>query len=1058
MSKLFRIVLPIALLSLLLTVSGFAQQQTGELLVKASDPSGAVISGAKVVLNSTALIQPIEGKTDATGVFPARGLKSGTYKVTVSQTGFRTVSMDKVVVEVGHTYAVDAVLTVGAISETVEVSATGLRIDTVKSENAEVLNTDKLLSTPGTRDFADYVKLLPSVNNESFLSGISVDGASGAENVFYVDGIDTSNMYGGTNNQTVRPEIVQELQVKTGGYEAEFGGAMGGVVSVVTKSGSNDWHGQLYYYYSGSSLNGGSRPVLRLNPDNEKIAEYLPGNPKDHNNRNELGASLGGPIFKNKAWFFINVNPTWSNFARDTRTLNNDGSLSPITRFTQQQFRRSGLAKLDIQPWQRIRFYAAYVQDTYKQKGTLPSYNETGNTDFTWGQDGYKQPSYTFNGGVTATITPKILVDTKYGFNGLNDKPFLGPTGPTWLFRSSNSAIGFCNGTTVACAGTATPSPLYKPSGYFNQDPNSTAYQTTEDFMKKLSYSSVASLTFGAGGQHNLKGGVEWSRWVWDNVDAHPFDYLRLNFGRAYTGLDGLDHTSTCTGPDGLPHTPCGYIEVRSPFGTVAKVHTDHTAFFFQDGWTIGRRLTINPGIRFEKEQIPSFSSLPQYQGAAFKWGFGDKVAPRFGASYDLKGNGKVKVYGSWGWFYDNMKLGMAQGSFGGFKWHSQYYLMNQAFVTNWANAGGAHDPAGFSAGCSGSLAGGAVNCASATNMLGMTFVDDRDWRIPSFDSLDPNLHAMRMHNITLGSDIELMKNYIFSFTFVQKRLDYAIEDTGVQTALGESYYITNPGFGYSVSKFVAAGMPPTAKAKRNYDAWIFRLRKPMSRNWTGDLSYTYSRLRGNYSGLATSDEEGRNDPNVSRAFDLWYLNYDASGHHIDGPLNTDRPSQLKFNGQYQLPHNLPAIGGFFQALSGTPVTSQLLVNNAEMYVNNRADKGRTPFFTQTDMYLIQKFKPFKDEAKSVEFNVNIVNLFNQSTATHIYRYMNRTTVNLPAGVASGTNLTNVNAFLANGFDWQTALNAVDLSSGGLEKDPRFLMKDGFQGPINIRFGVRFNF
>lgn len=1035
------------MLSLLFTGIAFAQQQTGDLLIKVTDPSGAVVSGAKVVATSQATSKPINGTTDSTGVVALRGLKPGVYKISVSQSGFRSAVRDNVTVEVGRTYPIDVPLSVGSAAETVEVSAEGTQIDTVRSENSEVITSNKIAEIGGTRDFSGYVNILPSVNTENMAAGISVDGASGAENVFYVDGVDTSNMYGGSNNQGVRSEIVQELQIKTGGYEAEFGGAMGGVVSVVTKSGSNDFHGQLYYYYTGSSLTGGTRPTLRLNTDNEKVAEYITY-PKDQHHYNEIGVNLGGPIWKNKAWFFVNLDPTWQSFTRTTKVAD----ATDFSQYTENTLSRNGLAKIDFQPFQRLRLYASYTQDTYRQKGSLPNYDYTSSPTFNYAEDGYKAPSYTFTGGFLATITNRILVDTRYGFNGVNNKPFLKPPGVERYFPYSDSAIGY--GSTDA---------QYRPRGYLEY-PTGVGYLTTEDFQKKLNFSSTGSFTFNAAGQHNFKSGIEWRRWAWEDVSAYPYDYVRYNFGKTYTGLDGTVYSSSCTGPDGVVHTPCGYVEIRSPFGTVAKIHTDHTAFFFQDSWTIARRLTINPGVRFEREEIPSFSSLPQYAGAAFKWGFKDKAAPRFGASMDVLGNGRWKMYGSWGWFYDSMKLANALGSFGGFKWHSQYYLMNQAVADNPYGVGGAHAADQFSAGCTGSLAGGKVDCSGATNVLGMKFIDDRDWRIPSFDSIDPNLHAMRMHNITLGTELELMKNYIFSASWVRKGIDYAIEDVGVQTALGEAYYDANPGYGWSVTKFTDAGMPATPKAKRQYNALIFRLRKPFSHRWTGDISYTYSQLRGNYGGLASSDEEGngsgtaRNDPNVERYFDLWYLNYDASGHLIDGPLNTDRPHQIKFNGQYQLPHNLPAIGGFFRAESGTPITSEMTVNNAAMYVNGRGDAGRMPFFTQTDLYLVESLKPFKDESKSVELNAQITNLFNQKTITHKFRDLSRSTIDLPAGCADGSDLGCVNNFLKNGFDWKTALNANDAANNGLTKDPRYLMPDNYQGPISVRFGLRFIF
>jgi hypothetical protein len=1087
----FRLVL-IAMLCLA-ALPLLAQQLTGDLVVKATDPSNALMPNARVTLTSPALIQPVEGTTDSTGAFYARNLPSGSYKVTVSRDGFTQVVRENVAVEVGKTYTVNMPLKVGGNTETVEVTADSAQIDTVKSESSQIFKGEGLLTLPGARDFTDYVKLAPSVNGESFAGGISVDGASGSENQFYIDGVNTSSMFNGTNNVGVRTELVQEMQIKTGGYEAEFGGAMGGVISVITKSGSNNFHGMAYYYYGGSGLDGcnlavsgdiGGRtnPCRRVYIDPNKSSQFVDRTfNSDHYTKNELGINLGGPLWRDKMWFFVNVNPTFNNFTRTTKL--DDG----VTQdFDQKQTRRAGMAKIDIQPFQSLRLFLNYSQDTFRYRGALPTYvtyTPTGTTQevgldqttYDWRREGYKYPAYTFGGGATWTITPRLLVDTRYGFNGNDIIQSLQPTQPTFLHRTESSLVGWG------------PTSLgFAAANSFNQDPND-VYATTQDYEKKLSWATTGSVTFNALGTHNFKSGYNWERWALDVQSAHVYDYLRFNWGRTYSDLSGNVLGSSCVGPDGATHNPCGYVEVRSPFGEVANLHTDHNAFFFQDSWTIGRRLTINPGIRFENEEIPSFSSIPAFKGAAIKWGYGDKIAPRIGVAYDLLGNGKVKLYGSWGRFYDQMKLTMAEGSFGGFKWHSQYYLLNSDAAQNWFNLGQAHAADAFSPNCTGSLTGGATTCTGYPTVTAagapgapLTFIEDRDWRLPSFDTLDPAIKPMSMQNATIGTELQLPANYIFSFQFVHKQLDRTIEDVGTLTPLGELYYITNPGYGYSVSKFQEVGLPPTPKAKRDYNAAEFRIRKPFSKTWMVDFSYTYSRLYGNYGGLASSDEDtsngigqGRTDPNVERYFDEWYLNYEAtSGKLAYGPLNTDRPHQFKFNGTYSLPKNLPQISGFFTLQSGTPITTIATVENSEMIMNRRGDLGRLPWFSQTDLNVKQVFKPFKSESKSLEFSVNVLNLFNQQAVLHQYRnitqsslqygYLSAANPGAGANWAAGTDLAAVNQFLGNGWngngDWLASVNAYNADNGGSVTDPRYRVNDLWQLPTSVRLGIRFNF
>jgi len=171
-------------------------------------------------------------------------------------------------------------------------------------------------------------------------------------------------------------------------------------------------------------------------------------------------------------------------------------------------------------------------------------------------------------------------------------------------------------------------------------------------------------------------------------------------------------------------------------------------------------------------------------------------------------------------------------------------------------------------------------------------------------------LKPMSQQEISFGVEKKLMENLSATARLVQKHLRYAVEDVGVVEQGDIIYYTSNPGFGYSRStadggKFDAK-YPACPEAKREYWGLNLSLDKRFSNGWLGGLSYTWSRLTGNYSGLASSDEfyttgdytgQGRNSPNVERAFDIWYLAYDKSLSPIDGSLATDRPHVFKFYG-----------------------------------------------------------------------------------------------------------------------------------------------------------------
>ena len=993
-----------------------AQQQVGGLRVLVTDQTGSVIPGAHVEFSSPALIRPALAITDEHGLVFNGNLQPGNYTVRVQAEDFQTAVNESVLVQVGRTFLVDMPLEVGRVDSTIVVEAGTAAIDTFKSEQSSVFSGDRLTNAAGGRDFTDYARYAPSVNIEALagdvyhkgrtVRGISVDGSSGAENVFYVDGVDTTSMYNGLNNQNLRVETVQEFQLKTAGYEAEFGGAMGGVLSVQTKSGSNEFHGSLLWYGSGSSLNGAPNKRLRLDPAQDTdVAQYV-NDPEDEIVTNEFGFTLGGPIWRDRAWFFGALLPQVSNRSRSVKFTSGESGV-----FKRNERLRSTTSKVDFQPAEKVRLMASWASDFTRWQGGLPDLDGTSNPDFRWSEAGYEFPGYTITGAAMFTPTPNFVVDARWGLNAIQTEQLLGPEQVLNEFVESPGLIG-----------VQPASALYRPRGFRSVGAGS-SYETSQDFQKKSTVSVTASyLANAAGQQHNLRFGWQLNGLGHDVNDSFKYDYLAHFYTRPYTMVDGTVRTSTCTGPDGILYDPCGYYELNSPLGVVANVSTSRHALFVQDSWTINGALTLNLGLRMEREEIPSFSDLPEFSGAAFKWNFFDKIAPRVGFAYDVLGNARLKLVGSWGQFYDAMKLEMANGSFGGFKWLSHYYLMDDSTI-DWTQIGG---------------------LSGQGNYPG-TFLETRNWRIPSFEDLDPDLKPMRMTGTVAGLEYEVATDYVLSFRYTRKNLDRAIEDVGRQTPDGEAYYITNPGRGFSVDRFIEAGLPPTPMPKRTYNAWEARLRKAFRNRWLADVAYVYSRLRGLYSGLGSSDEYGRLSPNVDRDFDLWFLNYDSNGSFIDGPLGTDRAHQLKANWAYITPWKME-VSGFFRAMSGTPISRTVDLEHVDVLVDNRGSDGRNPAWTQTDLSVIQRFYPFAAESKWLELNFNVINLFNQKTALRTYRSLYRQSLPL---WQPGDPISQV----LNGYDYEAIA-----ASQGATQDPRFLMRNRFLAPITARFGLRLVF
>jgi hypothetical protein len=370
------------------------------------------------------------------------------------------------------------------------------------------------------------------------------------------------------------------------------------------------------------------------------------------------------------------------------------------------------------------------------------------------------------------------------------------------------------------------------------------------------------------------------------------------------------------------------------------------------------------------------------------------------------------------------MKLYMAEGAYGGFKWKTDYYELNNPDFQLIAASGLLDD--------------------RTSQEAGGLYVGTMDWRIPSWDSTDPNLKPVAQREISFGAEKKLTEDISLSVRLVQKHLIRTIEDTGVLTPAGEFYYNTNPGFGWSLpisqgGKFSDA-FPACKKAKREYYGMNLSLEKRFSNNWQGGINYTLSRTAGNYGGLSSTDENGRNSPNVERYYDLWFMNYDITGAVLDGPLPQDRMHYIKAYGSYALPFGL-TIGVTAYGRSGLPLTTVLNTNNVTIYPNNRADLGRLPFTVWADLYVEYTFR---FNGKAIALNLQVNNVTNTKTVQGQQTALNRRS--MPISDAS---------LIAGNFDYLAALNAA---GDPYWKDISFGSWNGRYGTWSAMLGARFSF
>ena len=252
-----------------------AQAPAGKIYGTVTDEDGNPLPGVTVEATSSKLIGKATAVTDADGMYRLFSLTPGTYKITFALQGFKLFVRDGIIISIEQTLKLDVTLAMGALEEEVTVIGRSPLIDVKSTAKGMTLTKEMFTLLPKGRNFDTLVTAVPGVNYEANLGGLSVDGASGAENMFYMDGTEINRTDTGVRGQSAAFEFVDEVQVKASGYPAEYGGALGGVVNVVTRQGGNAYHGELIGYYEGSHLTGKERDTVRLNPENDRLMQVI---------------------------------------------------------------------------------------------------------------------------------------------------------------------------------------------------------------------------------------------------------------------------------------------------------------------------------------------------------------------------------------------------------------------------------------------------------------------------------------------------------------------------------------------------------------------------------------------------------------------------------------------------------------------------------------------------------------------------------------------------------------------------------------------------------------
>jgi hypothetical protein len=584
------------------TGSLFAQETTGTIRGRVADSQGLAVPG--VTVTATGPQGAKSAVTDGEGRYTIPFLTPGTYLVRAELSGFKAVEQKNVNVSLGQAIDLGLKLEVGGVAEIVQVTGSAPVIDTKSTTTGAILSTDVLASIPVGRRVSDALYLAPGVSSSGTAgrANPSVSGGTGLENQYVVDGANVTNTgYGGLGSYSIifgslgnaTPyNFVEEIQVKTGGYEAEFGQATGGVVNVVTKSGSNIFRGSVF---GSSQPNALEAKWTNLQTSNGSVNTVS-------TQQNDFGAGVGGPIVRNHLFFFGSVSPAWQ-----TRTFTApDGfKLASLGDVDRKRRTVSYAAKGTFQFGSGQRLDTSFFGD--------PSHGDTGpqrtssllvtdTSSFSTLDYGGHQQTVRYDG----VVNSRFLIEAAFArsLNTISELPSVND------WRITDTTVN----PQVITGGIA-------------------AYEKGNRSLSRQ-YTLKSTHIFNG---HQLKYGIQYDNVVYAQENQRT--------GPTFLAPDGRQ-TATGASISILPDPVFGkiYRVTRANFNSQRTTLQDYFNFFVQDSWAVGDRLTINPGLRYEQEKLAG--TIITNFSLKNNW------APRIGATLDAMGDGRMKIYGNYGRYY----------------------------------------------------------------------------------------------------------------------------------------------------------------------------------------------------------------------------------------------------------------------------------------------------------------------------------------------------------------------------------------------------------------------
>jgi len=892
--------LPVFLL-LFFLICGIASAQitlTGSLRGSVLDRDGAPLPGAQVTIKSPSLITPSMTQiTNERGFYRFPALPPGLYTVTFRLDGFSALIREGIKISAGIVTTLDANLDMDVIKEEVLVIGQAPTVDRVQAGLSHIVSKELIEDVPASRDLVNVLEMVPGV------VGRATHGSAQRDNAYNLDGVNINDPVLGTLNVGLSMDIMEEVSVQTGGLQAEYGSVRGSVINVITKSGGNEFSGSGLLYFRNKSLQS----------DNTKGTPFE-GQESGFDYEVDGGFNLGGPIIKNKIWFFGNL----TYYASDSFVLGYPWEKQPVN--TPVDLSKPFIyGKLTFQLKPQHTLVLSYNHSNERSDHDGASWQRS--EDATRNQS---IPTHTINFQLTSFFGKNFIVETKAAFVDYTQK-MLSKTGLPRLYETSTR--------------------LYSQGyGY-------------DEIHTKKRWQFVMNGTYFIDdfwGNHELKAGAE-VEYSWDKRDRSYHRDPRINLGPNINLTNGIP----------------SYVEHQESY--IRRDKKLLLGGFIQDKWTINKRLNLNIGLRFDHQEgiIPkqgeerdpvTLNGITYYPVVAetFKPIIWNTLAPRFGLTYDISGNGKTIVKASLGRYYmaNVMQWFVTVNPNSDLQWR-------QRLNADWTLRG---DPYNVSGG--------------------------------SVASIDPNIKSPYLDELTIGIERELITDLSLGFRYIRKwdrnlvedvfihRLDYeALMERGeLIWTIFSPVTVVDPYDGQTVTFYEQTDLtapgdsvvtnPPGAQ--RDYDGFEIDLTKRYSHGWQLNASYVWAYSRGLIDTSTVDDWSGRayfNNPN----------------YHINryGRFPEERRHQFKVQAVYHGPWGIN-FGSYFRFLSGkryarSITSSHLGLDLAQGSVTILAEERGTracPDLYMLDLRLDKSFQLGK--VGQIELMIDIFNAFNINTPTSV--------------------------------------------------------------------------